>query len=121
MMSGFGWEPEREEQIDSVTAKEPKCFENQQVKIWRGFIQWSLGAKSVVVYDPDYTQVLSGTVHGGVEPERLKSIQASFGAHLDRYERHIFPICSWSANSTEHWTLLISDLRTKEAMYYETL
>ena len=121
MMSGFGWEPEREEQIDSVTAKEPKCFENQQVKIWCGFIQWSLGAKSVVVYDPDYTQVLSGTVHGGVEPERLKSIQASFRAHLDRYERHIFPICSWSANSIEHWTLLVLDLRTKEVRYYETL
>ena len=95
MMSGFGWDPEREEPIDSVTAKEPECFENQQVKIWCGYIQWSLGAKSAVVYNPDYTQVLSGTVHGGVEPERLKSIQASFRAHLDRYERHIFPISSW--------------------------
>ena len=70
MMSGYGWAPEREEPIDSVTQKSPECFESQQVKIWCGLTQWSIQPKSVVVYDPDYVQVLTNTAHGAVEPDR---------------------------------------------------
>jgi hypothetical protein len=121
MMAGFGWAPEREEDIDSVTQKSPECFENQQVKIWCGLIQWSLLPKSVVIYDPDYIQVLTGTVHGGVEPERLKELGANFKAAFHRYERHIFPISSWKNESVEHWALLVLETTTKKVMYYETL
>ena len=58
LMSGFRWNPEREEPIDSVTQKAPKCFESQQIKIWNGLVQWSFEADSMALYDPDYVQVL---------------------------------------------------------------
>ena len=121
MMSGFGWAPERELPIDAVTQKRPECYESQQVRIWCGLIQWSLQPKSVVIYDPDYIQVLTGTVFGGVEPERLKELQASFEAAFHRYERHIFPIRSWKNESVEHWTLLVLEATAKKIRYYETL
>jgi len=121
MLSGYGWAPERGEPIGSVTQKNPECFESQQVKIWCGLTQWSIQPKSVVVYDPDYVQVLTNTAHGAVEPERLEAIQANFKAAFPRTERHIFPISSWKHESVEHWTLLVLEAKTKMVRYYETL
>ena len=36
LMSGFGWDPEREPPLDSVSQKQPECFESQQIKVWKG-------------------------------------------------------------------------------------
>jgi len=121
MLSGFGWDPEREETVGSVTAKEPKCFESQQVKIWFGLLEWTFEAESVAMYDPDYVQVLTDSANDKIEPELLKGIQDNFKAAFSRAKVHLFPICSWALESVEHWTYLALESETKEVRYYETL
>ena len=65
--------------------------------------------------------MLAGTVHGGVESERLKEIQADFEAPFHCYERHICPISSWVNEAVEHWTLLVLETTTKKVRCYEAV
>ena len=121
MMSGFGWDTEREETIGSVTNSKPKLFEKQQLSIYAALIQWTLSNKHVMIYNADYIQVLSGSTHFEVEADVLERVRSAFRAALHRYERHIFPLSSVTDASTEHWTVLVIESVAQLVRYYESL